>query len=75
MTQQDHPSFPERIKLLKATAEDLHKLAQNRKVPADIVEGLSYAADIVMDEVLHMEAAQAKFAARKTSPQTQRASR
>ena len=75
-------SFPERIKLLKAVAEQLRDLANDRRgrEVRDIAEDLHEAAEIVMTEVLHMETAQSRFAARKgdrrqTQRQTERASR
>jgi hypothetical protein len=77
MTQQNHPTFPERTKLLKVAAEKLRALAGGTlamTAPA-IANDLLDAAETVMSEVLHMEAAQAKFAGRKTSRETTRASR
>jgi hypothetical protein len=77
MTQQNHPSFPERTQLLKAAAQKLHALAGGTlamTAPA-IANDLQETAETVMSEVLHMEAAQAKFAVRKTSRETQGASR
>ena len=40
-----------------------------------IANDLSDVADTVMTEVVHMEAAQSRFSARKEQRQTQRASR
>jgi hypothetical protein len=70
-------SFPERINLLKAVAEQLRDLANDRRgrEVRDISEDLHEASEVVMTEVLHMEAAQNRFAARKGPRQTQRASR
>jgi len=71
-------SFPERIKLLKAVAEQLRDLANDRRrrEVRDISEELHEAAEVIMTEVLHMEAAQTRFAARKNGRrQTTRASR
>jgi hypothetical protein len=77
MPKQQHTSFPERIKLLKQAAQKLHALAGGMlamTAPA-IASELADAADTVMTEVVHMEAAQSRFSARKEQPQTQRASR
>jgi hypothetical protein len=74
----NHPTFPERIKLLKATAEDLRDLAQDRnlrELSRDIADELYDASNTVMSEVLHMEAAQKRFDARKGPRTTPRASR
>ena len=70
-------SFPERIKRLKEAAECVRDIANARQeVIDDLAEELREAADVVMTEVLHMEAAQTRFAERKNArPQTTRASR
>jgi hypothetical protein len=77
MPKQQHTSFPERIMLLKQAAQKLHALAGGMlamTAPA-IASELADAADTVMAEVIHMEAAQSRFSARKEQRQTQRASR
>ena len=77
-TMDNNTSFPERIKLLKAIAEQLRDLANDRRRRdvRDISEELHEASEVVMTEVLHMETAQRRFAARKNDPrQTTRASR
>lgn len=70
-------SFPERIKRLKQAAECVRDIANTRQeVIDDLAEELREAADVVMTEVLHMEAAEQRFAARKGERrQTTRASR
>jgi hypothetical protein len=73
----NHPSFAERIKLLKRCADRLHALAGGTlalTAPA-IANDLLDAAETVMTEVIHMEAAQKRFAARKPFRAKQTASR
>jgi hypothetical protein len=57
------PSFGERIMLLKRTTEDLRDLSE-RRTQEDVSAQLRDPAETVMSEVLHMEAAQARFEAR-----------
>ena len=64
--ENSKPSFEARIADLKRTAETLR----------DIGVSVASAAEVVMTEVLHMEAAQSRFNARKSERrQTTRASR
>lgn len=63
--EQTHPSFGERIAELKKTASMLHDSAQ----------AIALAAEVVMAEAQHMEAAQKRFAERRPVRATQRASR
>ena len=58
-------SFEARIRALKGSAEVLRAAAVS----------VANAAEVVMTEVLHMEAAQSRFASRKGDRQTTRASR
>jgi hypothetical protein len=77
MATQQHTSFTERIKLLKQAAQKLHALAGGTlamTAPA-IASDLSDVADTVMTEVVHMEAAQSRFAARKPFGKKQTAGR
>jgi hypothetical protein len=61
----NHPSFETRIADLKKAAAQLR----------DSAALIGTVAETVMSEVLHMEAAQTRFSARKEQRQTQRASR
>jgi hypothetical protein len=63
-------SFPERIKLLKAVAEQLRDLANDRRRRdvRDISEDLHEASEVIMTEVLHMEAAQSPAGIRGSTP-------
>ncbi len=61
----NHPSFGDRIAELKKAANLLR----------DSAEAIGQVAEIVMSEAQRMQAAESRFAARKSSRETPRASR
>ena len=52
------PSFSERIARLKACAYGLHAIGQDGSIDMDLI---SEAADIMLSEAQHMEAAAKRF--------------
>ena len=66
-------SFSERIARLKTCAHELHHIGQDGSIDMDLI---SEAADIMLSEAQHMEAAAKRFQARRnTHRPTAKASR